>query len=1105
MIMNIFKNYRFCLNSPDVYDPDLPLKRSPAKGGTLVMWHSDIHKYVTPLETSSSSVLPIIVSLPGFKPSCHIAIYMLTAGHDELFVVSMSALESTIGHAKEKFGEDTALFIRGDMNASEKNTARFSLLLSLMEKFDLKRVKSVHFTYHHFLGLGGEFDSDLDVLLSSNSPGIHEVLQLQICKNDHLLVQSHHDVLISGAFLPPVELASHSHEYEAPKLVNNRVKILWDEAGISDYQKMLEPHLDELASRWFYPDSPANVSVLISATNSILCSAAAHTNKYIELGIRSKPKSQIDPEISRLQKNVLTIHRERTSTTCPIARKNLDDQLCAARSAYKRKIGENIRYQENKRDTQLSSINRNPSDLYWNIRKSRNENSGGISKLNVAGTTFQNISDGFHKSLSLLKDPDMSTLESTPAFQETLRDFGHIMKLVEQGEKIPAIEVYEAIDILYSVRSDVNDLFSITASHYINAGSAGLRHFHRLLSACIDNVNNSKLNVLNDILAMVLFKGHGKDKENDRSYRTISTCPLLTKCLNIFIGRHNYHLWHKAQAPTQFQGEGSSHELASLLLTEAINHSLHISKSPLFVLLLDAKSAFDVVIRQNAIVEAYKAGTKDQGLIYLNNRLKNRRTFPQWETTLMGPILDKRGLEQGAVNSDRLYKLVNNSQLQEAQDSGLGIDLKGVSVASIGQADDCALIADSPFKLLCLLHLTMKYCERQHVELVPENTKLLVWTPKSKSLETHLLQLGCSIAIDGKSINYSDFAEHVGVRRSVNGGNMPHIVDRIGAHTRALAAILHTGAARNHLANPSSCLQLEKIYGGGVLFSGTASLVLSEKEISSLSRHFRHTICKLQKLPLTTPSCVIFFLAGSLPAVAVLHLRILGLFGMIARSDPSSILQQIGRRTLLSDHCSKFSWFEKVRAITQLYLLPDPLLLLQNPPSKEYWKKMCLSKILDHWEVKFRAEAASLPSLQYFKPEFMSLSKPHPIWTLPENSHEVLKATTVAMMISGKYNSDYHVRHWSRSNPEGYCQLCLASQYNDNLDLDNATSPTPPLGTLDHLLLECKSLKETRDKFISLWLKYTSDNLFLQNLFMIDGSCKPSMQFLLDPLLAQVS
>ena len=55
-------------------------------------------------------------------------------------------------------------------------------------------------------------------------------------------------------------------------------------------------------------------------------------------------------------------------------------------------------------------------------------------------------------------------------------------------------------------------------------------------------------------------------------------------------------------------------------------------------LFLDAKSAFDVVVRHNAIVEAFKAGTKDQGLLYLDARLANRRTYPQWGTTLMGPI-----------------------------------------------------------------------------------------------------------------------------------------------------------------------------------------------------------------------------------------------------------------------------------------------------------------------------------------------------------------------------------------------------------------------------------------------------------------------------------
>ena len=58
-----------------------------------------------------------------------------------------------------------------------------------------------------------------------------------------------------------------------------------------------------------------------------------------------------------------------------------------------------------------------------------------------------------------------------------------------------------------------------------------------------------------------------------------------------------------------------------MLLTEAIQYSVHNAKSLIFVLFLDVKSAFDVVIRQNVIVDAYKAGARDHGLIYFDNRL----------------------------------------------------------------------------------------------------------------------------------------------------------------------------------------------------------------------------------------------------------------------------------------------------------------------------------------------------------------------------------------------------------------------------------------------------------------------------------------------------
>jgi hypothetical protein len=55
------------------------------------------------------------------------------------------------------------------------------------------------------------------------------------------------------------------------------------------------------------------------------------------------------------------------------------------------------------------------------------------------------------------------------------------------------------------------------------------------------------------------------------------------------------------------------------------------------------------VVRQNAMVAAFQAGTKDQGLLYLDTRMANRRTFLLWDTTILGPIIDKRGLEQSTL------------------------------------------------------------------------------------------------------------------------------------------------------------------------------------------------------------------------------------------------------------------------------------------------------------------------------------------------------------------------------------------------------------------------------------------------------------------------
>ena len=149
--------------------------------------------------------------------------------------------------------------------------------------------------------------------------------------------------------------------------------------------------------------------------------------------------------------------------------------------------------------------------------------------------------------------------------------------------------------------------------------------------------------------------------------------------------------WDKLQEPTQYQGTGSSHELAALMVTEVIQ-SGKTNNLPVFLLFLDAKSAFDLIVTEYLVRNLYTSGVSGDALLFFNHRLCNRRTFCEWDKTIMGPIHDQHGTEQGGINSSDLYKLYNNELLEVLQSSKQGVYLgDGLVVSAIGQADDVVL------------------------------------------------------------------------------------------------------------------------------------------------------------------------------------------------------------------------------------------------------------------------------------------------------------------------------------------------------------------------------------------------------------------------------
>ena len=185
----------------------------------------------------------------------------------------------------------------------------------------------------------------------------------------------------------------------------------------------------------------------------------------------------------------------------------------------------------------------------------------------------------------------------------------------------------------------------------------------------------------------------------------------------------------------------------------------------------------------------------------------------------MGPIFDQWGLEQGGINSSEFYKIYNNDQIKDAQDTTLGVSITDPHVISaIAQADDIALLSDDIFSLNNLLSLTLSYCKKNFVQLCPGKTKLQAYSNNATDDVTFYAKAVSPIQIDGEHIKFENKVKHVGVTRSTS-GNLSHILDRFTAHRRALAAVLPVGLAKGHRASPAAALRIHQLYATPVLLS----------------------------------------------------------------------------------------------------------------------------------------------------------------------------------------------------------------------------------------------------------------------------------------------
>ena len=387
--------------------------------------------------------------------------------------------------------------------------------------------------------------------------------------------------------------------------------------------------------------------------------------------------------------------------------------------------------------------------------------------------------------------------------------------------------------------------------------------------------------------------------------------------------------------------------------------------------------------------------------------------------------------------------------------------------------------------------LTLEYCRKYNVTLVPEKTKLLAFSPDDSEFLTMYAKIASPVNINGVYIPFSEEAGHVGILRSVH-GNKPHLLDRLASHRKAMFCLLPVGTAKSHRGNPAATIRAERLFGIPVLLSGLAPLVLSSSDVSLLVGPFKRHMERVLKLHDLTPECVIWFLAGCLPLEGHLHLRQMSLFGMLSRlRSGGNPLAAHARYIFSRDKIPPKSWFKQISNTFEKYALPHPSEILTNPPPAETFKRVVKTAVLDYWNKKLRGQAGLLRSLKFFKPEFMSLTRTHPIFTSCENNpYEVKKAVVQARYLSGRGRIEALTKHWDTTNKEGHCLLCRMNDYQVE-------------GSLEHFLVPggCPSLAAARLSMLSMFNAYLVPRPYL---FGILKSCfQPQtpdllMQFLLD-------
>ena len=667
------------------------------------------------------------------------------------------------------------------------------------------------------------------------------------------------------------------------------------------------------------------------------------------------------------------------------------------------------------------------------IKTQRGTSNQNNTQLIVCGkliTSPDDLLDEWTKHFSRLATPSINPSFDTAYQQLVLEDIQAIQYICSnsgtQPEPITEHEIIKAVNKLHMGKAA--DIYQLSAEHLKHALPAVLPFLLQLLNSVMGSGH----------LPPALQQGYiipihkkGRDPLSTDNYRGITITPILSKLLeHILLSRVESAF---AQQDLQYGfTKGMAPAFASLIVTEALAEARD-RKTPLYLVTLDVKKAFDVVDHASLMRKLYSPDADPNTWTIMKQNLESNS-----QVRLQGrfgkPFPVRQGVGQGKILSTHNYKVYANGLLVDLSTSKLGLMIGGLYIGCPVCADDVILLSFCPREIKGQVQTTVAYSRRERYEVHPVKTQYIGFG----AAETVDLKIG-----DDPITNVDSF-QHLGITRSKGyRGQLSldtTIDDRVSLARRTSYALMGAGLHGYNGISPTVSTSIYRVYVVTRLLYGLETLVLLAKHVKQLNEYHRATLKVLQSLPPNTATAAVHLLIGIPPAEAYLDCAIAALLAGIARNQ-DNVIYDLANNQLAMKTSTSASWFVyAARRLQRYHISIDDILDGSLQP------KSAKNRIIQHWENELKLEAIEKSSLKHLNIAACSLHHPHELWTCSQYSlSRQRRSITRIKLVTGTYILQMNRSAHNQYQVDPTCLLC-------------GKAPED----LPHFLLHCDTLAAVR-------------------------------------------